>query len=598
MSELDHLRNYPGMYVGDTETPTRLLEEVLDNTLDETQSGWGDTIGIFIDTKNKTFRILDNGRGFPFNKDLPLEKDPPILALTKMFTSAKFNKGKEDSSYHLAAGLHGIGLVACYALSEWITVDIYRDGMHAKYYLDKHGKIEREFVEYDVNTKVPYSTRIELKPDKKYFSSLDINLDTVKQRLDIASVNYPNLKIILKVDNKTEVVSNITIDDLVKKYLSSNDNIAWYDFNYENKKKEYFNVRFAWDRSVLATKVFTSVNLCKVDEGAHINKVINVLKKVLYDYNGTVSKNTNVKYNFLQSDILVGLKLYINLRVIKASYAEQIKKRLSSQSDIFVLDSFETMLTKYFKEHQEELYNILDEIQSYRNLQNTKSLGKAVNLNKRGSHTYTKLRDCIEDNGELIICEGDSAGGGLIKVRDPKKHAILPLRGVVPNALVKTNIHENKELRDIITACGCGTDEHCNANKLRYDKIIIACDADPAGHWITALLITFFAYKMSNLVKNGKVFVCQTPLFGYKEKGEFVPLWTEEDLKTARDEKRKIMRFKGLGEFDSQDLKVFTIGDKRKLIPVDWPADPQKIFDLMSKSEERKKLVLSEEEGV
>lgn len=588
LTELEHLRKYPGMYVGDIETPVRLLEELLDNALDEVQSGYGDKIGVLIDTKQKIFKVLDNGRGLPFNINLPIEQDPPVLSATKMFTSAKFDKGKTDSPYCLAAGLHGIGLVACYALSDWMSIDIYRDNIHAIYYFESHNnKIERKSDVYSGAT--PYSTRVIVKPSNKYFKKLDIDLDVIEERLNIVASLYNNLSILFKVDDKQFKLSDMNIESLLKKYLCNDDSFNWYNFDYE-KKKESYNIRFTWDRSSVAPKTFTVVNLCKVEEGAHINKVLSTIKKFFYSYNSTNNRNGG-KYNFQLNDTIVGLRLFINLKVINAAYAEQIKKRLSSQTDLSVLDNFEQQLTKYFKEHQDELYDILDDIQNYRNLQNTKKLNIKNQGNKRGHCVYTKLRDCIEENGELIICEGDSAGGGLIKVRDPKKHAILPLRGVVPNALTKADFHENKELKDIILSCGCGIGNDCDANKLRYNKIIIACDADPAGHWITALLITFFVYMMSPIVQERKLFVCRTPLFGYKENNKFVPLWDDKELQKARDEKRKIMRFKGLGEFNPDELKVFTLDEKtRKLICVEYE-DPTELFALMSKPEERRKLL-------
>ena len=150
-------------------------------------------------------------------------------------------------------------------------------------------------------------------------------------------------------------------------------------------------------------------------------------------------------------------------------------------------------------------------------------------------------------------------------------------------------------MKDIIMACGCGIDNHCDVSKLRYNKIILATDADPAGHWISALLITLFAYKMPDIIKAGRLYVCETPLFGYKDKTGFYPLWTKETLDAARDAGKNIKRYKGLGEFNPEELKVFTLDEAtRRLIRVVWSEKFEKLFELMSNSAEKRKLVMGE----
>lgn len=594
MSQLDHLRKNSGMYIGDSETPTRLLEELLDNSLDEVLHGDCNVIGVFIDTKTNTFRVLDNGRGFPFDQSLPLEQDPPVLSATKLFTSGKFNKGEKDSAYGVAAGLHGIGLVACFALSEWMNIDIYKSGKHGTYEFKHNGDIDRKEEKYKKSEKTPYSTRIEVKPSTKYFSTNKINVQEIEERLNIAVSNFPNLKIIFRIDEENRIIKG-DLKELILDKLSPD--IDWINFN-DKKESETYHIELGWsEQPPNSLKVYTTVNLCRVLEGTHILKITNTIKKYFQDYIGKSNKDNTIKYNFQPNDCLVGMRLYIDLKIIKASFAEQIKKKLSSQSDLSILDNFEKNLENYFKKNTDELHGLLETFHNYRSsMQNKKLLGTATSGNKRGLTTLTKLRDCTKPGGELLIGEGDSAIGNLIKVRDPKKHAILPLRGVVPNAITKKDLHENKELKDIIIACGCGVDNNCDINKLRYDKIILAADADPAGKWITALLITLFAYKMPEVIKTGHLYVCVTPLFGYKEKKTLIPLWNIEEVEEKRKENKKILRFKGLGEFNAEDLKVFTLDEKtRNLIKVEWSNNySENLFKLMSDSGEKRKLILGE----
>lgn len=596
MSQLDHLRQHSAMYVGDTETATHLLEELLDNSLDEVQQGSADIVGVFIDTKDKSFKVLDNGRGFPFDQKLPLESDPPILSATKLFTSGKFKKGEQSSAYQIAVGLHGIGLVTCFALSEWMTMDIYRNYLHGTYKFKHDGTIERDQEIYSKGVSPPFSTKVEVKPSPKYFSDTGIDIKQVEERLLIAAANYPNLKIVFRIDGENRIIRG-SEDDLILGHIGKNIN-EWFPFELA-KGPESCRIRVGWDdEPPTSAKIFTTVNLCKVNTGTHITRVLNGLKKYFSAYIGKGNQENTLKYSFQPEDTLTGLRLYINLKIIKASYAEQTKKKLSSQSDLGVMDTFEQKLEAYFKANPTQLYELLDSFQVYRNsITNKKLTGVSNTGQKRGMSVLTRLRDCTKPGGELLICEGDSAGGGLIKTRNPEKHAILPLKGVIPNAITKADFHTNKELKDIIIACGCGINGHCDVEKLRYSKIILAADADPAGHWITALLITLFAYKMSPVVKSGRLYVCETPLFGYKEKnGTFVPLWAEKDVEKAKIAGKKLMRFKGLGEFDSKDLKVFTLEEStRHLLQVQWSANKSdRLFELMSSSEERRKLVLGE----
>lgn len=586
MSQLDHLRKNSGMYVGDAETATRLLEELLDNALDEVQGGHATIVGVFVDTKNKSFKVLDNGRGFPFDQSLPLEKDPPILSATRLFTSGKFSKGSKDSVYDIAVGLHGIGLVACFALSEFMLLDIFREGTYALYKFTHDGGIDREQKSYE--GKRPYSTRVEVKPSPKYFTDTGVDLKRIEERLFIAVANYPKLKIVFKIDEEEKLITG-TEKDLINKYIGG-ENADWLEFN-DSKKPETYDIRLGWDdEGSTSPKVFTTINLCKVDDGAHVNKVYNILK----NYFSTQGKKN--KLSFQPNDCLVNLRLYINLKILHAAFAEQVKSRLSSRSDLTVMDSLESKIEKYFQDNPDQLEALLEKFQQYRTKLTNKSIVKNTNGKTRGFTKLTKLRDCTLVGGELLIGEGDSAVGGLIKVRNPKKHAILPLRGVIPNAITKKDFHQNQELKDIIVACGCGIDNHCDVSKLRYDKIILAADADPAGHWITALLITLFAYKMTPVVKEGRLYVCETPLFGYREKKKLIPLWEDKDVENARKEGKKILRFKGLGEFDPYDLKVFTLDEgTRKLIQVKWSEEnSDKLFKLMSTTEARRQLVMGE----
>jgi DNA gyrase/topoisomerase IV subunit B len=598
MDELDHIRQNSGMYVGDSETATRLLEECLDNALDEVQGGYCNIIAIFVDTKNKTFKVLDNGRGIPFDQKKLIEEDTPVLICTNLFTSGKFKKGQKDSAYKVASGLHGVGMSCVYALSDWMNIEIYRDKKHATYNFNSKGEIERVEEKFNPKNEKPFSTKIEVKPSKKYFENNKIDLKRIEERLLIATVNFPKLKIAYVIDGKNKVIDG-TVDDILKNYLTKNaPSQKWFTWERREKSGEYYKVKFCWEEEGnKSPKYFTTVNLCRVESGAHINNIKNYFKNVILNLCKKGALDTGCEYDFEGNDCFVGLRLYLDLGIIKPAFAEQVKDRLSSRSELNILEDFEEQLKNIIFKNKEYFKELLQSFDDYRKELKHKHLNQS-NTNKkgkRGATKLTKLRDCSLNGGELIIGEGDSAINGLISVRNPKKHAVLPLRGKVPNSITKKDFAENKEFKDIVIACGCGMLNQCDINKLRYEKIIIACDADPDGKHIATLLITLFAYTMPDIIKNERLYLAETPLFGIRTKGKFIPLWTKEELDEARKKKMKITRFKGLGEMNPKDLKVFILEEEnRRLTKVKWTENYESIFKLLSNSSEKRKLVLDE----
>ena len=583
LSDIETVRKNPGMFIGSVETTTRLLEECIDNSLDEVQTNKCDIIGVFINTKTGVFEVLDNGRGFPFNQKLPVEKDPPVMSCIKLFSSGKFKKGDDDSAYKIAAGLHGVGLTAVNALSEYMEIEIFRDNKHATYRFDNGEEITRKVESF--TDKVPFSTKIKYEPKKEYFNDFNVDLQIIEERLRISCANYPKLKIVFKVDGESHVIKG-TEDELILDYLSTTVD-SWHEFK-NTKKFESCYLKLGWDNEPpTSQKWLTCVNLIRVHSGSHVNKLSNILKDVF------ISLGKKYNYQFKPEDVLIGLRVYMNLKIIKTSFEAQVKVRLESKTDLTIMQPIEQQLRKYFESNPIVRDTLLEKFQTYRRSIQSKKISSTPSTKKRASSKFTKLRDCSGMNGELLIGEGDSAVGGLIDERDSKKHAILPLRGVIPNSLTKKDLLENNEIKEIISAIGCGIENHCDMSKLRYTKIILAADADPAGHFITSLLILLFAKLVPDIIKQNKLFVCKTPLYGYGEHANFKPLWTEAEVEKARASGKHIRRLKGLGELNTDELRIFTLDEKtRILIPVKWSDKYQKIFKLMSDSTEKRKLVM------
>ena len=584
LSGLDHIRLHPSLYIGSTDNPTHLLLEVLDNSLDEVNSGFCNNIVVEI-LKDGSFSITDTGsRCLPFDQSLPPEKDPPVVICTKMYSSGKFNKSKDDSAYKISVGLHGIGVTAVYALSDTVTIDIYSDKLKANYLLDSKGNIDRAQEKY--KGEKPFSTRFTVKPCKKYFETLEYNIEAIRERLLISAANYPKLSIKLINNNKEEIIKG-TEEELISNHLGKEVE-KWYAFKTE-KNPETCSVRFGWDDhedAANAVKALTTVNLVSVDEGVHVNKINYILKNLFSNY------ANKYKYEFQPNDIFVNFRLYINLKIVKTGFESQIKTKLSRNADISIMDKLEDEIDKYFKNHNDELLVLLEKFQSYRKSIQNKKILKDINSKKRGSTKITKLVDCISNAGELYICEGDSAMGGLKQTRDPKMHALLPLRGVIANGVTKKDLLENKEVQSIIDAIGTGIDPHCDIDKIRYKKIIIMADADAAGYFITCLCIILFAKLMPDVIKKGHLYVAECPLQGYGQNDKFVPLWNKTEVETAKTSGKHINYYKGLGSYNPSELKKFAFDSTiRHLIQVKWSEKIDKIFELFSSSTERRNLV-------
>jgi DNA gyrase/topoisomerase IV subunit B len=213
-------------------------------------------------------------------------------------------------------------------------------------------------------------------------------------------------------------------------------------------------------------------------------------------------------------------------------------------------------------------------------------------VGKRVSTKFTKLRDCSGAAGELFIAEGESAAGGLVTCRDPRKHAILPLKGKIPSAATAKDILKNEEIGELIGSLGTGVGPAFDISCLKYDKIICSTDADDDGLHIFSLLTMAIAILVPDIMKNGHYYYAQTPLYAINERNLFIPLWTNEDIIKAKAEGRTLIRLKGLGEMNPDQLKTVLIDEKtRKLIPITYTSNIDKMIKLFADANEKRKLL-------
>ena len=586
LEPMEQIQISPGMWIGPTDDPHHLVEEAFDNSLDEAQGGHVTIIAIKIDTKNHVCSIMDNGRGIPISKNVP------IIISTELFSGAKFQDNK--TAYEIASGLHGVGLVCANALSDFYSVEIYRNNKHALFNF-QNGKLKKKTIKPHKGA-VPFSTKIEFKPSKKIFENLIPDLNRIKKRLQIASAEMSDVTFALIVDDTKEIFKMSVSDYFEQRCLQGNNILAKPVLFKSNIKPESYNVMMTYAKSgTITPKVLSSVNLLPVDNGGtHVNYLYEIIKGYF------VAKGKKLGYKFEPQDCLVGLKAYIMLSLKEPKFAGQTKDRLTNNKSS--LERFATQIKTQLESHynenknpdkngEGELDRILSHFQIYRAKLDSKKF-KTANAGKRVSTKFTKLRDCSSKFGELFVAEGESAAGGLVDCRDPRKHAILPLKGKIPSAATAKDILKNKEIGELIGSFGTGVGPDFDINSLKYSKIICATDADDDGLHIFSLLTLALAILVPDIIKNGHYYYAETPLYAINEKNNFIPLWTTAEVTKARDEKKPLLRVKGLGEMNPDQLKVVLINEKtRRLIPVTYTSDMDKMIKLFSDSNEKRKLL-------
>ena len=584
LEEVEHIRLNPGMYIGETNNPVHLIEEALDNALDEALADHAKIIAVIIDTKLNKFSVLDDGRG------IPIEGDTAITVSSKLFSGAKFQDKK--SAYEISSGLHGVGLVAINALSKIYTVEVYRDDKHALYeFRDSKLKVSKSEAYKEPR---PFATKVEFIPDSKFFESLVPDLDRIRRRLTTASAEMSNdISFVLIIDEKKEVFKLGIEDHFTINCLTGKDKVVATYLQCE-KKPEKFNALFTYEANgVVAPRIISSVNLLPVDAGGtHVMMFQDVLKEFF------TAKAKKLGLKFQPNDCLYGLRAYLMLSLIEPKFSGQTKDKLTNRKTDFdkFAKEFRAQLEVFAQQSEPLMIEYLERFSEYRKKLDAKKLKTAGSGGRRASTQFTKLRDCTSRNGELFIVEGDSAGGSIIQSRNPKIHAILPLRGKsIPNVTTKKNILSNVEVGELIKALGTGVGPEFNIDNLRYDKIICSTDADHDGNHIACLVSMVLGILVPEIVQSGRYFVAQTPLFAINEGKSFIPLWTDEQLQRARDKGRKITRFKGLGELSPHQLKICLLDEAtRNLVPIEYSEDIDKLVGLFSSAEEKRKLVTEE----
>ena len=594
---LEAVRKRPAMYIGSTDVNGlhHLVYEIVDNSIDEALAGYCDTVSVTIQ-KDDSIEVVDNGRGIPVGIHKDYKKSALEIVLTKLHAGGKF----DNESYKVSGGLHGVGVSVVNALSEDMTVEVYREGkIHCQTY--KRG-IPKHDVKVTGQTK-KQGTRVVFTPDKTIFETTEYNFDILSKRLRELAFLNAGLKITLRDERakgkehifqfKGGIVSFVQFLNETKTSISKKP-------IYFHTQKENVDIEVALEYiDSYSETVYTYANNINTREGGtHLSGFKSALTRVLNDFLKKEGLDKKLPNLLSGDDVREGLVAIISVKISNPQFEGQTKMKLGNSEVKGIVESATNEnLSQFFEENPQIIRKILEKcIQSASARLAAK---KARDLTRRKNALENdrlpgKLADCSESDPamcELFLVEGDSAGGSAKQGRDRKFQAILPLKGKILNVEKSRldKILSNDEIVTMITAIGTGIGaDEFDISRARYNKIIIMTDADVDGSHITTLILTFFYRYMPEIIKNGYLYIAQPPLYNIKSGKESVYVYSDEEkeklVKKLKDEKLTIQRYKGLGEMNPDQLWETTMDPEKRTmfkVRVDDDIEAEETFSML-----------------
>jgi DNA gyrase subunit B len=578
---LEAVRKRPSMYIGSTDARGlhHLVYEVVDNSIDEALAGYCTNIEVTI-RPDHSVKVVDNGRGIPIEVIPKYQKSALEIVLTMLHAGGKF----DNNAYKVSGGLHGVGVSAVNALSEWLEAEVRRDG---KLYKQRYEFGKPVTPVTTIGESTASGTTITFKPDKTIFETLEYDIETLENRLRELAFLNKGVRISLKEEfTQKEMVFQYEggIVSFVE-FLNKNKNMLHDKPIYFQKQKDTTVVEIAMQYNDSYTEnVYAFANNINTHEGGtHLVGFKAALTKVSNDY--AKSKNFLKGDDKLSGDdVREGLTAIINVKLTNPQFEGQTKTKLGNSDIKGIVETLVSDgLSEFLEENPAAAKSIL--MKALEAAEAREAARKARELTRRKSALEIsalpgKLADCSEKDpalSEIYIVEGDSAGGSAKQGRNRKFQAILPLRGKILNVEKArlTKILKNEEIRALITAIGAGIGEgeEFDILKTRYHKIVVMTDADVDGSHIRTLLLTLFYRYMRPLIESGFIYIAQPPLFKVKKgKSEFY-VYNEEELNKKLAEIGRdgitMQRYKGLGEMNPQQLWDTTMNpDTRTMLKV------------------------------
>ena len=579
---LEAVRKRPGMYIGSTSSRGlhHLVYEIVDNSVDEALAGYCDTIQVTINPDD-TITVIDNGRGIPVGINHKTGLPAVEVVFTVLHAGGKFGGG----GYKVSGGLHGVGASVVNALSEWLEVEICKDGKIYKQRYER-GKVIYKLKVVGECEIEKIGTKVSFKPDGEIFEELIFDYSVLEQRLREMAFLTKGLRIILRDDREEEPVERTFhyeggIKEFVT-YLNKSKTPLYDQIIYCEGMKDGVSVEVAMQHNdSYSDNTYGFVNNITTPEGGtHIVGFRNALTKTFNDYARKNKLLKDSEPNLSGEDIREGLTAIISVKIEEPQFEGQTKQKLGNSEARGAVDNVVSTQLEIFLEQNPNVAKMIVE-KSVMAQRAREAARKARDLTRRksaleGMSLPGKLADCSDKdpvNCEIYIVEGDSAGGSAKTARDRATQAILPLRGKILNVEKARldKIYANAEIKAMITAFGTGIHEDFDISKLRYHKIIIMTDADVDGAHISTLLLTFLYRFMPELIKQGYVYLAQPPLYKLEKNKKVWYAYSDEELNSileevGRDGNNKIQRYKGLGEMDAEQLWETTMDPEHRIL--------------------------------
>ena len=587
---LEAVRRRPGMYIGSTDYRGlhHCVYEIVDNAVDEALAGYCTDIIITI-KHDGSVEVQDNGRGFPVGIHPKVGRPAVEVCLTMLHAGGKFG----GEGYKVSGGLHGVGASVVNALSSHLMVTVYQGG---KVYRQEYN---RGKIEYDLKiigdagdrtgTTVQFwpDIRSEENPDGVFDPNIEFNYDILKTRMREMAFLNKGIKIVLRDEREGREQERVFhyeggIREFVK-FLNKNREVLFPEPIYIEGVKNGVSVEAALQyNDSYAENIYTFANNIHTPEGGtHLMGFQAALTRVINDYGRNKCRPPVLKdadANLKGEDVRESLTAIVSVKMHEPQFEGQTKSKLGNSEVRPIVDSMVAEgLSTYLEENPAVARMILDRCCNAARAR--EAARKARDLTRRKTVLESaslpgKLADCSERDPakcEIFIVEGDSAGGSAKTGRDRHYQAILPLRGKILN-VEKTRLDKillNQEIKNMITAFGCGIGEEFNADKLRYHRIVCMTDADVDGAHIRILMLTFFYRYMRPLIENGYVYIAMPPLYKVTKNKQEYYVYDDVELEKlmqqiGRDPKPEIQRYKGLGEMSSEQLWTTTMNPETR----------------------------------
>ena len=610
MEGLDAVRKRPGMYIGSTDKRGlhHLAWEIIDNSIDEISNGYGDYIKIIIH-KDNSLTISDNGRGVPVGMHASGISTPEVI-YTILHAGGKF----EEGGYKTSGGLHGVGASVVNALSNYLKVEIKRDGYKYEIEFNNGGKVLSPLTKLDKTNRT--GTTVTFIPDKEIFKDAKFSFTAISERMQEVAFLIKNITIEV-IDEDGDKKNLYHYEDGLKEFVNfvNEDLEVLCDTLYFSGTKNDIEVEIAMQYTTnYSENIISFVNNVKtVDGGTHELGFKSSLTRILNEY---AKKNNILKSKdktFEGSDVREGLTAIISVKIPESilQFESQTKSKLGTPIARSAVDTVVSEKLPFYLEENNKIATILiDKIQKSKqareaarkareNIRSGNNQSKSLTLS--GKLVPAQSKD--KSKKELFLVEGNSAGGSAKGGRDRKYQAILPLRGKIINTekAKESDILANEEIATIINTIGAGYGSNFDVNEMEYDKIIIMTDADFDGSHIQCLLLTFFYRFMKDLVDNGKLYIAMPPLYKMtfsNKKSVYVYTDQEKADLSEKNEVVNIQRYKGLGEMNASELAETTMNvETRSLIKVvneDKLLSDKRISVLMGEDVEPRKAWIEE----